>query len=117
MSSSAYGDADGPDDSPGSHTYLTQHREGSLTIDDAENPLQLLARASNLQLSPGALSGSSPGELVRTHKRRQTRTTDDVNGDIQSYFTSIRVNLDIGDDIDPLSMGLVTEAEAEDLFS
>ena len=102
---------------PENRAYLPQHREGSLTIDDAENPLQLVARASKLRLSPGALSADvpSPDSLDRCLDP-ETETEVDDDTEIRSYFTSIRVSLDIGDDVDPLSIGLVTEAEAQELF-
>lgn len=104
-------------DSPDSRAYLTRHCDGSLTVDDAENPLQLLARASNLQLSPTpGGSANSPAEPPRRRDRRQRPKKDDGDSDIQSFFTGVRVNLDIGEDIDPIDMGLVTEAEAEELF-
>ncbi|KAM0327449.1 hypothetical protein ACHAQA_005737 [Verticillium albo-atrum] len=106
---------DETEDTPDSNAYIAQHREGSLTIDDAENPLQLLARASNLQLSPTP-GGPSPGLVARSGRKKQPEQADE-DAEIQSFFTSVRVNLDVSDDIDPISMGLVTEAEAEDLFA
>lgn len=129
---------DETDGSPDTLPHVAHRREGSLTVDDAENPLQLLARASNLQLSPtpGA-SGHSPGQLLRPGRRQNSdhrpnidkHHNDDYdddddddsnnnssNSEIQSFFTGVRVNLDVGNDIDPIEMGLVTEAEAEELF-
>lgn len=105
---------DETEDTPESNTYITHHREGSLTVDDAENPLQLLARASNLQLSPTP-GGPSPGQAARASRKKQQDRLDE-DAETQSFFTSIRVNLDIGDDIDPIHMGLTTESEAVDLF-
>ncbi|KAI8311797.1 Satratoxin biosynthesis SC1 cluster transcription factor SAT9 [Colletotrichum sp. SAR11_59] len=100
---------------------LHHHNEESLAIDDAENPLQLLARASNLQLSPKPITGLSPkqpGPRVSRKKQQQQQQVDQPEEDpeMQSFFTSVRVNLDVGDDIDPITMGLVTEEEAESLF-
>ncbi|KAI8317457.1 Satratoxin biosynthesis SC1 cluster transcription factor SAT9 [Colletotrichum sp. SAR11_240] len=100
---------------------LHHHNEESLAIDDAENPLQLLARASNLQLSPKPITGLSPkqpGPRVSRKKQQQQQQVDQPEEDLemQSFFTSVRVNLDVGDDIDPITMGLVTEEEAESLF-
>ena len=113
---SAFSDDGQTEDSPDSRGYLAHHREDSFTVDDAENPLQLLARASNLQLSPTpAAPGSFPAETARRGNRRQ-KPGDDGTSDIQSFFTGVRVNLDVGEDIDPIDMGLVTEAEAEELF-
>lgn len=107
-------DDDEVEDTPESNTYITHHREGSLTVDDAENPLQLLARASNLQLSPTP-GGPSPGQVAKANRKKQSDRLDE-DTEIQSFFTSVRVNLDVGDDIDPIHMGLTTEAETEELF-
>lgn len=110
-------DDEDTENTPDSHPYITQHREGSLTVDDAENPLQLLARASKLQLSPTpGGTGSSPGQMSRSGRRKQHLDQDDGDSEIQSFFTGFRVSLDVGDDIDPIQMGLVTENEAHDLF-
>lgn len=124
---SSTGDVHGPvfsdddhdaEDSPNSRHCITHPYEDSrLTVRDAENPLQLLARASNLQLSPAASgSGNSPGQRTRPGKRKQQARNDEDDSEIQSFFTSVRVNLDVGEDIDPIDIGLVTEVEADELF-
>lgn len=91
-------------------------REESLAIDDAENPLQLLARASNLHLSPTssekagsgtAASGSLHGILHQTNK--------DIP-DIERFFNSTQFSMDTEFDMDPVNLGLVSEDEAEALF-
>lgn len=105
------------EDSPDSRAFLSRHCDGSLTVDDAENPLQLLARASNLQLSPTPSgTGASPAHSARRKDKRQKPGNDGGKSDIESFFTGVRVNLDVGEDIDPIEMGLVTEAEADELF-
>lgn len=105
------------EDSPDSRTFVSRHYDESFTVDDAENPLQLLARASNLQLSPSSSgAGTSPAHSARRKDRKQTPGNDGEKSDIESFFTGVRVNLDVGEDIDPIEMGLVTEAEAEALF-
>lgn len=105
------------EDSPDGRSYIAHHAEGSLTVDDAENPLQLLARASKLQLSPVVCNSSnSPGQLARRGGWRSHPEPEDGSSDIQSFFTGVRVNLDVGEDIDPIDMGLVTVPEAEELF-
>ncbi|TDZ14894.1 Satratoxin biosynthesis SC1 cluster transcription factor SAT9 [Colletotrichum orbiculare MAFF 240422] len=149
LSSDDDDDEDELDNTPdSSHTYMSlhHHNEESLAIDDAENPLQLLARASNLQLSPKPISGLSPKQpgpragrkkqqqqqqrqqqqqqqqqqqiqQIQQLQQRQQAEHSDEDLEMQSFFTSVRVNLDVGDDIDPISMGLVTEDEAEQLFA
>ena len=106
------------EDSPNSRPCITHpYEDNRLTVHDAENPLQLLARASNLQLSPAASgSGNSPGQQTRPGNRKRQARNDEDDSEIQSFFTSVRVNLDVGEDIDPIDIGLVTEAEADELF-
>jgi hypothetical protein len=93
----------------------------NLAIDDAENPLQLLARASDLQLSPkpslGGPASSSVSANIPIRPVQSREALDEAASDVQSFFTAIRVTLDVGDEIDPISMGLVTEEEADALFS
>ncbi|OKL58150.1 hypothetical protein UA08_06836 [Talaromyces atroroseus] len=67
-----------------------------LALDDAENPLQLLARASDLQLAPLTLNYSARA--------------------VDSFFVPIKANLDIGPHLDPVDLGLVTFKEANRLF-
>lgn len=94
--------------------------EDSPAIDDAENPLQLLARASYFQPS-----GDTPRQqpsMLSPHRGLLTRDADGADGtdgdpETQSFFTPGRVKLDVGDDIDPVCLGLVTEQEASSLFS
>ncbi|KAI9686297.1 MAG: hypothetical protein M1820_010671 [Bogoriella megaspora] len=72
-------------------------------LDDAENPLQLLARASDLH--------------VPTSRAREDQ---DLSGDHQQvkwYFAPVRAKPDVGLDVDPIELGLVTPEEAESLFT
>ncbi|CAI7661050.1 unnamed protein product [Penicillium pancosmium] len=116
--------------------------EENLALDDAENPLQLLARASDLQLSPVGVRhmpksppltsaptslslpqglAVDPGDRSRSRDRDQSR---DFNAELdrreqsaKSFFVPARANLDVGDDLDPVELGLVTFDESESLFS
>ncbi|KAJ5709834.1 hypothetical protein N7493_009426 [Penicillium malachiteum] len=89
----------------------------SLALDDAENPLQLLARASDLQLSPTGLR--------RVPKSSQPAIVPSVSQDFsssvdfgaKSFFVPVRANLDVGSELDPVGLGLVTFDESESLFS
>ncbi|KAK2035317.1 hypothetical protein LX32DRAFT_659350 [Colletotrichum zoysiae] len=113
-------DDDELNNTPDSNTYMSlhHHTEESLAIDDAENPLQLLARASNLQLSPKPISGLSPKlPGPGAGRKKQHAEQADEDPEMQSFFTALRLNFDTGDDIDPITMGLVTEEEAESLFA
>ncbi|KAM0429756.1 hypothetical protein ACHAPT_006362 [Fusarium lateritium] len=88
-----------------------QRTEQSLAIDDAENPLQLLARASYIQPSPESRHGNSPQQA---HTASTTGQTED---EIQAFFAPAQVHLDVGPDVDPVSLGLVSEDEADNLFN
>ncbi|PHH60597.1 hypothetical protein CDD81_1424 [Ophiocordyceps australis] len=91
------------DDSPEAAPVsgFVQSNDDGLGVDDAENPLELLARVSYIQPS-------------RTCRRTESTRESERQ---QDFFTSARVSLDIGSDIDPISLGLVTDAEADGLFS
>lgn len=115
--------------------------EENLALDDAENPLQLLARASDLQLSPLGvrhLPKSSPMPLIsappssslpqeglvadpgdRGHDRGRDfdAELDRREQSAKSFFIPARANLDVGADLDPVELGLVTFDESESLFS
>jgi len=79
------------------------------SVDDAENPLQLLARASDLSI-PQQQQPYAPNPV--THAQRQ-----DFGQDLQTFFGPFRPILDIGEDIDPIDMGLVTLEETDLLFT
>ncbi|KIL86619.1 hypothetical protein FAVG1_09874 [Fusarium avenaceum] len=88
-----------------------QRTQQSLAIDDAENPLQLLARASYIQPSPESRHGNSP---MQAHTASTTGQTED---EIQAFFAPAQVHLDVGPNVDPVSLGLVSEEEADKLFN
>lgn len=81
-----------------------------LNLDDAENPLQLLARTSEL------LSSIEP-QLIAGSGRNSQKPGSSRNNDLQRFFGSFQPRLDIGDELDPIELGLLTLAEAEALFS
>ncbi|KAJ5639890.1 uncharacterized protein N7484_007752 [Penicillium longicatenatum] len=94
------------------------HVDESLALDDAENPLQLLARASDLQLSPTGLrrelKSPQPPLLAPPTISQDSGPAD---SGAKSFFVPARANLDIGPDLDPVDLGLVTFDESESLFS
>lgn len=90
----------------------------SLTLDDAENPLQLLARASDLQLSPTGVrhvQKSLPPSVAPSAVPQDSSGLGEVSA--KSFFVPAQAKLDIGPDLDPVDLGLVTFDEAESLFS
>jgi len=83
------------------------------SLDDAENPLQLLARASNLSITPQQPYAPSPLSPVSVPPRSDFAR----DSDLQTFFGPFRPSLDIGEDIDPIDMGLVTLEETDMLFT
>ncbi|KAK7398260.1 hypothetical protein QQX98_012373 [Neonectria punicea] len=102
-----------PDQDPVAMKDFIQRTEDSLAIDDAENPLQLLARASYIQPSPDSRHGSSPQVPLMAMASPQQQSEDEI----QAFFAPASVHLDVGEDVDPVSLGLVSDEEAESLFS
>lgn len=91
----------------------------NLSLDDAENPLQLLARASDLQLSPvevrEAPRWASASLLQPTITPRSSSGSGGMSA--KNFFVPVRASLDVGPDLDPIDIGLVTLTEAESLFA
>lgn len=101
------------DSTPG----LTQANEETLAIDDAENPLQLLARASYFQ-PPEEPKHPSPRFPVPIERGAATLGAKSSSSkELHDFFAPAHVNLDVGDDIDPISLGLVSMEEAEVAFA
>lgn len=91
----------------------------SLTLDDAENPLQLLARASDLQLFPTGVRhverSAVPPSVAPLAMPQESSDLGDVSA--KSFFVPAQANLDVGPALDPVDLGLVTFEESESLFS
>lgn len=109
-------DSDSSVSQDNANNTTSSNPEDSLALDDAENPLQLLARASDLQLLPpsGQNHASSPLPLsssgATTYSSHSSRVTD-------SFFVPIKASLDVGPELDPVDLGLVTFDEASMLFN
>ncbi|KAL2836205.1 Zn(II)2Cys6 transcription factor [Aspergillus pseudoustus] len=88
----------------------------SLALDDAENPLQLLARASDLQLSPNDIRDAPVAAPPNLAAGASVSVETNV-APAKNFFVPVRANLDIGSDMDPIEIGLVSLQEAESLFS
>jgi hypothetical protein len=87
--------------------------EENYAVDDAENPLQLLARASDISDPPQRSYTSNMGNAP-SHMSLQSIGHDQG---LQSFFGPFRSTLDIAEDLDPIAMGLVTVEESEMLFA
>ncbi|KAK3317726.1 hypothetical protein B0T19DRAFT_296719 [Cercophora scortea] len=113
---SSASDQDGisaPQTSTPSHSHAA---EESLAVDDAENPLQLLARASDLHVSPKA-GNDHPTADVASHQRvRQSKQGEKIS-EVEKFFQPTRFSLDTGPDLDPIDLGLLTAEEADSLFT
>ncbi|ORY16428.1 hypothetical protein BCR34DRAFT_106170 [Clohesyomyces aquaticus] len=92
---------------------LAQSNDDQLALDDAENPLQLLARASDLRLTcPQATEINTSTQCTRIFGSEQ----DDRSG-LHRFFLPMKANFDRGPDLDPIDLGLVTHEEAEVLLA
>ncbi|KAH8902835.1 hypothetical protein BR93DRAFT_919389 [Coniochaeta sp. PMI_546] len=92
-------------------------REESLAVDDAENPLQLLARASNLHLSPPSSDHAASGATGSGSMQSILNHTNKDIAEIERFFNSTQFSLDTDADMDPINLGLLSEEEAEALFA
>lgn len=90
-----------------------QSSDDQLPVDDAENPLQLLARATDLShptnTTPNAVNEPSP--MFST-----PRPGTGKDQDLQTFFGPFHPSLDVEPETDPIEMGLVTHDEAHTLF-
>jgi hypothetical protein len=90
--------------SPERNLNVTEAGDDGYQVHDAENPLQLLARASDL----------SGANLVTLPVVRPATKVDRA---LKSFFGPFRPSLDNGAEIDPIEMGLVTVEETSALFA
>ncbi|CAJ2512558.1 Uu.00g055730.m01.CDS01 [Anthostomella pinea] len=89
-----------------------------LDLDDAENPLQLLARTSELLSSIRPPANSHGGYRIpaKSLSVRNLPVKNDDDGDLRKFFGRFQPRLDVGEDLDPVGLGLLSVAEAEALF-
>ncbi|KAI0399359.1 hypothetical protein F4802DRAFT_590049 [Xylaria palmicola] len=105
-------------DSRDAGTVSQAAEEDQLNLDDAENPLQLLARTSELLSSIDPSSNRSTGGLLpsETLPSRERTAGSDQSGSLPVFFGPFQPRLDICPDLDPIELGLLTLSEAEALF-
>jgi hypothetical protein len=87
--------------------------DDQLALEGVENPLQLLARASDLRIaSPTTHNGSAstPGSHMNASENRPFL-------DVHRFFLPMKATLDQGPGLDPIDVGLVTMEEAELLLA
>jgi hypothetical protein len=96
---------------------LQQAERRDLT--DAENPLQLLAQTSELLHAPVQTEEAASLDPASTFlQQRELRHAPPAAKDdhFDLFFGRFRPRLDVGDDLDPIELGLITLPEAETLF-
>jgi hypothetical protein len=87
-----------------------------VALNNADNPLQLLAMASGLPgQSPSTTMSTSPAGVALTSAPDGNATNDD--NELQQFFGSPQPRLDNSPDLDPINLGLVTQEEADSLFA
>lgn len=89
--------------------------DDNYAVDDAENPLQLLARASDISTPPFPVSQTST--YIPSMTAQLPSQDPHWKDDLQAFFGPFRPSLDIGEDIDPIALGLVSFEEADVLFN
>jgi hypothetical protein len=82
-------------------------------LEDAENPLQLLARASDLRItSPHSFDDSAPTPGSKMNGSEQSAFLD-----VHRFFLPMKASLDQGPGLDPIDNGLISKQEAETLLA
>jgi hypothetical protein len=84
---------------------MNEGGDDSFSVHDAENPLQLLARASDLTTQ------------TNTNILPVMRTATQSDQGLRNFFGPFRPSLDNEADTDPIEMGLVTLEETSALFT
>lgn len=87
---------------------------GEVTVNNADNPLQLLAIASAIPEQQAIAATPSTNGKVSPGNRTVTTIEED---ETQEFFTPISSRLDIDPDLDPIDLGLVTTEESQTLFT
>ena len=99
--------------SPAEHA----EKPAELALNNADNPLQLLAMASVLPgQSPSTAMSTSPAGFATQHSiATEPYAADDV--ELQQFFGSLMPRLDNAPQLDPIVLGLLTQEEADSLFA
>lgn len=86
-----------------------------LALNNADNPLQLLAMASVLPgQSPSTAISTSPAGVLPPPGANEANADDT---ELQTFFGSLMPRLDNSPQLDPIELGLVTQDEADSLFT
>lgn len=101
---------------PMSSESLTRNIEedGDVTVSNANNPLQLLAIASAI---PESTVGDLSPELSHGISPSTTAAATGDDDETRDFFSPMTSKLDVGKDLDPQDLGLVSDQEVESLFN
>lgn len=94
-------------------SFARPEHNGEATVNNADNPLQLLAIASAIPES--AVDIMSPSTISRVSPDNRTVTTS-ADDEIQEFFSSMTSKFDNLPELDPIEQGLVTIDESVMLF-
>lgn len=89
--------------------------DDDVTVNNANNPLQLLAIASSIPEPESNDPYAEANNDLSPSMATATATTDD--DETRDFFSPMTSKLDVGEDLDPLDLGLVADEEVEVLFS
>lgn len=99
-------------ESSGSNDVVTTTKEvagpssdDQLALEGVENPLQLLARASDLRIASPHNSTTTPGSQINGSEQSAFL-------DVHRFFLPMKASFDQGSSLDPIDVGLVTMEEA-----
>lgn len=96
-----------------SSSFARPEHNGEATVNNADNPLQLLAIASAIPESAVDITSPSTTGKVSPDNRTVTTSADD---EIQEFFSSMTSKFDNAPELDPIEQGLVTIEESVMLF-
>ncbi|KAI0573994.1 hypothetical protein Alg130_09873, partial [Pyrenophora tritici-repentis] len=86
--------------------------DDQLAVEDVENPLQLLARASDLRIA----TPQSYDPSISSPDGKFNGSEQSAYLDVHHFFLPTKAHLDQGPGLDPIDVGLVTKDEAEMLL-
>lgn len=88
--------------------------DGDVTVNNANNPLQLLAIASTI---PESATGDPSPELSNGISPSTAAAVTGDDDETREFFSPMTSKLDVGKDLDPQDLGLVSDQEVESLFN
>lgn len=88
--------------------------DGDVTVNNANNPLQLLAIASAI---PESTTGDPSPDLNHGISPSTITAVPGDDDETRDFFSPMTSKLDLGKDLDPQDLGLVSDQEVEILFT